>query len=56
MKEKKHKNYIIQGNYTSCAAAACQRKLFGYETTGYCRSLQVQMQQKRTISVRSSEF
>ena len=38
MKEKNHKNYIIQGNYTSCAAAACQ-KLFGYEMTGYYRSV-----------------
>ena len=56
MKEKLQKKIIIQRNYTSHTAITCQRKLFSHETTGYCRSLQVQMQQKRTISVRSSEF
>lgn len=39
MKEKNYKKIIIQRNYTSHTAITCQIKLFGYETTGYYRSV-----------------
>lgn len=54
MKEKLQKKIIIQRNYTSHTAITCQRKLFSHEMTGYYRSRQAQIQQKRTISMRSS--